>query len=186
MYRHDGFYFRLGLGAGYGRANVDTERGEALARGFGAALELSLGGTLSDGLVIGGGLFAVGMGPVRWEFEESLNDVEEGGSGSIGLLGVLLDYYPSDTDGLHFQGALGIGTMGFEKHEENFPLEELAGGGGGLMLGVGYEWWVGKQWSLGGVARVLVVSAALRGEESDEDFDARGIAPALLFVATHH
>jgi hypothetical protein len=54
------------------------------------------------------------------------------------------------------------------------------------MLGVGYEAWVGSQWSLGAVMRVLVMSGTLRGEHSSENIDARGIAPALLFVATHH
>jgi hypothetical protein len=111
-----------------------------------------------------------------------------GKQGSIGLLGVFLDFYPNPKDGFHVQGALGIGTLTFERGRglEPVPGETWAGGGGGAMLGVGYEVWVGSQWSLGGVARLLLMSGTLRGEDTDLTFDAKGYAPSLLFVATYH
>jgi hypothetical protein len=54
------------------------------------------------------------------------------------------------------------------------------------MLGVGYEFWVGSQWSLGGIARLLLVSGSLRADGSEVDFSGKGYAPSLLFTATHH
>jgi hypothetical protein len=78
------------------------------------------------------------------------------------------------------------GALAFDRDTDtDLPPTDWTGGGGGALLGVGYEAWVGDQWSLGGVARVLLVSGTLRDDDDDE-IDSTGFAPAILFVATHH
>ena len=177
------------------RSQVDFETagasGEVNARGGGVALEIALGGTVAPGLVIGGGIYSVSIGRTTWEtnIENSFSDGNEitGGEGAMSMLGVILDFYPNPRGGFHIQGGLGIGALALEKDpDSDFPGEDWEGGGGGLMFGAGYEFWVSDQWSLGGIARVLMMSGKLRGSESDRDYDSRAFAPALLFGATHH
>ena len=195
--RHDGFYLRLGLGAGLMRSVVDFEdvsgTSEVKARGGGAGFEFAMGGTVAPGLVIGGGIYTVSASGITWESDQvadwtdSDDDSFKGGDGAIGLLGVMLDFYPNPRGGFHIQGGLGLGTIALDNDDDDdFPGENWEGGGGGLMLGAGYEFWISDQWSLGGVGRVLMVSGKVRGSDSDVDYDAKAIAPALLFVATHH
>jgi hypothetical protein len=175
------------------RSQVDSLEGEVKARGSGAALEIALGGTVAPGLVIGGGIYSVSLRETTWEanaarrYSEDGGNTIEGGEGGISVLGVMLDFYPSPRGGFHLQGALGLGALQLnDDSKTRFPGEDWEGGGGGLMLGAGYEFWIADQWSLGGVARVLLVSGKVRGSESERDYDSRGVAPALLFVATHH
>lgn len=172
-------------------ASVEAPFGSIGARGGGVAIEFSIGGTVADGLVIGGGLYSAGVSTVHWKGDAlrgpTGSDTATGRDGGLGLLGVFVDYYPTAKDGFHVQGALGIGTLTFESDgTSGVPNEDWAGGGGGAMLGVGYEVWVGSQWSLGGIARLLVMSGSLRGADTDRTFNAKGYAPSLLFVATHH
>lgn len=181
----------MGLGGGFMAAKVDAPLGSLGARGGGVAIELALGGTIAEGLVIGGGIYSSSVSKVHWKGnslrDSQGSDTATGTQGSLGLLGVFIDYYPNPKDGFHLQGALGIGALTFERDNKNgVPDETWAGSGGGAMLGVGYEVWVASQWSLGGVARLLLMSGSLRGEDSDRTFDAKGYAPALMFVATHH
>jgi hypothetical protein len=195
--RHDGFYLRLGLGAGLVRSEVDFDNGiiseEVKARGGGVAFELALGGTVAPGLVIGGGIYSVSIAEINWrspaagDFSEDGGDEIDGGEGAISVLGVMIDFYPNPRGGFHVQGGLGIGALSLKNDEDSdFPGEDWEGGGGGLMLGVGYEFWVSDQWSLGGIARVLAMSGKLRGSDSEDNYDSRGFAPAILFGATHH
>jgi hypothetical protein len=190
VHHHDGFYLSMGLGAGYAWSDVSKAPvfGDLSAKGAGVALELALGGTVADGLVIGGGLYTTSVSRLRWKRTISDGDAsQQGDQGSVALLGVFIDYYPNPKDGLHVQGALGIGTLNYERDSSTgVPPETWAGGGGGAMLGVGYEAWVASQWSLGGVLRVIGVSTAMRGEDSDVNFDGRAISTALLFSATYH
>jgi hypothetical protein len=192
-YRHDGFYLRLGLGVGWMRGEVESLAGEVKIRGVGPAFELALGGTVAPGLVIGGGIYTVGTETVKWEsdlvaaWNEDGESTIEGGQGALGMLGVIIDFYPNPRGGFHVQGGLGIGTLTLERDPDtDFPGENWEGGGGGAMLGAGYEFFVGEQWSIGGVARVVFVSGKLRGSETERDNDGRGFAPAILFGATHH
>lgn len=190
VHRHDGFYLRMGLGGGFMASKLDL--GDLSARGSGVALEFALGGTIADGLVIGGGLYTQSASNVHWKGDSlrsrfMTDTYSHDKEGSLGLLGIFLDYYPNPRDGFHVQGALGFGTLSFESDGlMGLPGETWAGVGGGGMLGVGYEVWIGSQWSLGGVARVLLMSGSLRTEDTDITFDGKGYAPSLLFVATHH
>jgi hypothetical protein len=178
---------RLGLGVSYMGAKLDTEPTALHASAAGYALEFALGGTVADGLVIGGGAYAAGTSTIKWKADNLGSGSVSGGPASMSVLGVFADYYPNPKDGFHVQGALGIGGMSFARDSDSgIPLENWSGGVGGAMLGVGYEFWVGRQWSIGAVGRVLLVSGTLRGQDSDVDFSAKSYAPSLLFAATNH
>lgn len=185
MHRHDGFYLRIGLGGGYLGSKVEPSEGTLHASGGGAAFEFALGGTVAEGLVIGGGLYTAGVARTRWT-GDGIGSSVRGGGESLALLGPFVDYYPDPKSGFHVQGAIGIAGIAFEKHRSGLPPQDWSGSGGGLMFGTGYEFWVGEQWSIGGIARLLLVSATMREKDSDIDFSSKSFAPSILFVATHH
>jgi hypothetical protein len=163
---------------------------ESDVSGHGIATELALGGTIASGFVLGGGLYATDVGEVDLDASFGVS----GGTGevsettvemnSFGLLGLFGDWYFDPKGGLHAQAALGIGVASIEH-----PLtsDEIAMGGLGWMLGIGYEAFIADEWSLGGLARV--VGGSLEGEDPDdssEKWRATLWSPVVLFTATYH
>jgi hypothetical protein len=146
---------------------------------YGAAwqLELAVGGTPAPGLVLGGGFWlanSVGNASMYIEHNANINSwgSKEAGSVSTWLLGPMLDWYVAPTGGFHLELGLGVGRVGIGEGGEvvqecltsgGITTETCAGNhippgsmnwlGLGAMLGVGYEFWVSKQLSLGFMAR---------------------------------
>jgi len=195
VHRHDGFYLRAGLGPSVFWGQATPAFGDVSARGLGLAFDIAIGGTPAAGVVIGGTITTSFSGTVHWSGDGVRQTTERssvnGAEGQISLIGVFVDYYPDPAGGFHVMGALGIGAMNFESDTgRQFPPEKWASAGaGGGVLGAGYEFWIGKQWSLGGVARVLYVRGDLEGARNtsaDGTFSAQAIAPGILFSATLH
>jgi hypothetical protein len=192
---HDGLYLRLGAGLGY---LSDSAHSDALPvfggeidgtlTGYGPAGELALGGALSPGVFLGGGLYLQWLPSpkaedVGWRTAEFDVDFD---SAMFWLLGPMVDYYFDATGGLHAQGCVGlaIGSLG-EGTGEDLPvarLESQSGTGPGGMLGFGHEWWVAQNWSLGLLGRVSLARFAT--EEDGVEWSHFVVSPALLFTAS--
>jgi hypothetical protein len=190
---HDGFYLRLGLGFGGLGMNLDVDDrgspGTAKASGPALLSEIALGGTIADGLVLGFGVFAGDVADDRelefrlggtnpYSVETRVDEL------TAGVVGPFLDYYFDPQRGFHIQGAVGIGVLSYQRELDR---EEVLLGGLGVMLGVGHEWWIGEQWSLGGLARVIWTGVG--GEDPlDPELTYSGSAfvPGLLLTATYH
>jgi hypothetical protein len=191
---HDGFYLRAASGfTGYSEAlisdaNADAGRDpEANISGIGTASELALGGTVSRGLVVGGGLYGANVLTYTVTVERGESAPPELLRPSqLALLGPFVDWYTDPTRGFHLQGSLGLALgIGLEPERTQLHFRDPAVGGG-LMLGFGYEWWIGAEWSLGVLGRL---SIALLGEEDDSgrDFSRVAVAsPAFLLGVTYH
>lgn len=182
--RHDGFYFRFGFGAAYGRVSSEASAAgvsaEATYTGTGPAYELLLGGTPAAGWVLGGGF-------VGQDIVEPTVKVEQSPSGEvvahnqalgIGALGPFVDWYPDDRSGVHLGALAGLGVIGLTNENDESAT------GLGLSLFGGYDFWVGEQWSIGPQARVLWVRASRR--ISDVTFDDSATSIQLLFSALLH
>jgi hypothetical protein len=191
---HDGFYFRAASGfTGYSDAlisdtNADAGRDpEASISGIGTASELAVGGTVSRGLVVGGGLYGANVltYTVTVERGESA-PAELLRPSQLALVGPFVDWYTDPARGFHLQGSIGL-ALGVSLEPERTQLHfRDPGVGGGLMLGFGYEWWIGAEWSLGVLGRL---SIAVLGEEDDggRDFSRVAVAsPAFLLSITYH
>ncbi len=147
---HDGFQFRGAVGAGY---LSDSESGGGLKgtiSGFAPPFELYLGGTLAPGLAVGGTFnFTIAAGP-----SYSIDGVGSGtASSDVSLnfltIGPYVDYYIDPTKGLHV-----LGTVGYAVENVSSKNSSSNGSTGfGLGLGVGYDWWVGDEWSIGLLGR---------------------------------
>lgn len=182
---HDGFYLRLatGFGAyneGIRRAGQDRE---TRVNGIATVGELAIGGAIRPGFILGGGV---------WSSTVLASDRTVRGTtppaevldtrGEFSLIGPFVDYYPDATQGLHFQGAIGLANVrGFGNGDDD-PVAL----GGGLMLGIGYEWWVSEEWSLGVLGR-LAVGAATGTDNTDKRwYHTVGATPSALFTATYN
>jgi hypothetical protein len=164
---HDGFYLRLGAGLG---ALVEED-----SNGLGIPSELGFGGTIAPGLVLGVGNFGV-------VFPEPRSD-RDAGQLAFNAWGPFVDYYFDPHAGAHVEAGVMF-TYGLSS--ANGDVEAANGPGFGAVIGGGYEWWVGEQWSIGPILRATYYSVTLEGTRSGEEWDVEAFVPAILFGATYH
>lgn len=195
---HDGLFLRFagGFGLAADPAKVESPGVDVTGTlsGNGFAWDLAVGGTPSPGLVLGGGLFGAHIpGPVADDMKATVGGlVDLGGdvefeSLTFGLLAPFVDYYPSPEKGLHLTAAVGLGLLavGDGKLQDTtyVPFQDHGGTGIGALAGVGYEWWVANQWSLGVVAHVTYAAPA-GDDDGNTDWQHHLWLPALLVSAT--
>jgi hypothetical protein len=191
---HDGLYGRFGLGfSGFGDTVAqegptgNSFRDQSLVTGFSTVSELAFGGTIKDGFVLGGGFYSASV-ETPFVFEGSGRPLppEFRRPDLFGLVGIMGDFYPNPRRGLHLQAALGVaGLTGLNPGGSIWSERHLAVGGGG-MLGVGYEWWVGEQWSMGILARGTVGAMAEDDAHGARWFHFVAAWPSILFTVTYH
>ncbi len=157
------------------------------ASGFAAATEIALGFTPFRGVVLGAGVYTATLPSASADG----NDV---GSGTfdfevtqLALFSPLVDVYPWPTRGLHIQGGVGFATLvmgqAFPKSGQDARAHTAVGPG--IMLGVGNEWFVADEWSLGLLGRMLY--AWTDGTDPENvSWQHHTFAPALLVTLTYH
>lgn len=194
MREHDGFYARFALGfSGFGDTVVseamagDTFRDQGLVTGFATVGEVAAGGTLGRGLVLGGGIYTATVEtPFVFEGRGRPLPPEFTRPDTFSVLGVMGDFYPKPRQGFHIQAALGLAALsGFDPNSEFWRDRHVAFGGGG-MLGLGYEWWVGDQWSIGILARGTVGALTEDDATGARWFHFVAAWPSVLFTVTYH
>jgi len=196
---HDGFYMRLGTGFGMYREQLQNDDDASVhggdvsgsTIGFASVGEFAIGGTLGRGWVLGGGFYTATLltghykddddneGTLPLEMDPDLRDLV--------VFGPFVDWYPNPRKGFHLQAALGLAALtsrsGGRWDDDDDGYEAV---GAGIVLGVGYEWWVGDEWSLGVLARTQ--AAALTGEDDEKVRWVHGASatPSLLLTLTYH
>ena len=150
----------MGVGPAYGRVvsqgNLSGSTPEITYTGLGVGYELMMGGTLSSGVVLGGGLLAQDIVSPKVETKTSASGPKVAVDPSsdrlgIALAGLFVDWFPIERAGAHVGAMLGLGRVGLQDSKGNTPS------GGGASLFGGYDFWVGSQWSLGLEGRALAV-----------------------------
>jgi hypothetical protein len=182
--RHDGFYLRIAIGPAIAIGTHDqNEAGEGNVMGGGVATDVALGGTIASGLVLGGGLWGMGTFSTRYDNGEKL----DAKGMSLGMLGPFIDYYFNERSGGHLMFAIGLAGVMQPKGEDIPDGLNFAGGGLGALLGGGYEWWIGAQWSMGIVARVQYLRVATETEAKPKIEGTMSLlSPALQLGFTYH
>jgi hypothetical protein len=146
VHEHDGFYLSVALGMSFVTDSVHSKRFDAASLlGFGLADQLAIGGTPARGWVLGAAIEDDGA------FAPSLTidgHKTSGGPNSFGLslIGPFVDYYFEPSQGFHMQALAGLSLLTADTSQD-LPI------GFGGSLGLGYEWWVGSQSSLGILGR---------------------------------
>jgi hypothetical protein len=137
------------------------------AGGFAGATELAIGASPIPGWALGGGVYTTTIpSPSSDDLEF---DVLPGGQRyeftltQLALFAIFSDVYPMPDTGFHVQGGagmavlvmgLGTSTGSLATSEDRGPTTQAhTAVGPGMMLGLGYEWWIGNEWSLGALAR---------------------------------
>lgn len=182
---HDGFYFRMGLNFGPIIMKENLEGGGATGpdikySGLHSGFDLMFGGTPAPGLAIGGGLIA------GWTSDPK---VELGGQsatakGTLVFSGIALfgDYYLDPHKGLHILGLLGFSSVDFIPDEGSNSGKNPSG----IMFGagVGYDFWIGNEWSVGPVGRVIYSS--MSAEENGVKDKVSYLYPSIGVAFTLH
>lgn len=152
---HDGFYMQLSTGIGY--LSSSTE-GDATFSGVATPFEALFGGTVGP-VAIGGGIFTdyslSTSASVGGQSSAFFNDV------SMYLVGAEAfgDIYIDPHGGFHIRPFLGYAALQFsyQGNTGNSP------GGPIFGLGVGYDFWVGDEWSIGVLGRFGYAPLKLEG-----------------------
>lgn len=197
---HDGFYFRFALGGApvFGNVKPKTSAGEASidadVSAFAALSELAFGGSPTPGLVLGGGIYGASLSGIEYKAKVlGTTFTYEADSALVSMVGPFVDFYPNPQQGFHAQAAIALSIVSAGQGKYNatyggsFPPDDYSGTGFGLVLGAGYEWWIGEQWSLGVLGRVQYTSATLKANSNsyaDADFSAW--IPGVLVDITYH
>jgi hypothetical protein len=150
QYTHDGFYLRYTLGVADSWLFGSGPRGQGVYRDDGIDEIFALGGTLPNGLVLGGALSAV-----------------VSNAAVLGTYGVLVDWFPAVRGGWHVGGLFGLAYDLTRTSIPNASPENLTPdppalstfGFGATLLG-GYDAWITPQCSLG-VTAVLASSTGV-------------------------
>jgi len=127
--RHDGFYFSLGADGGFTHTHVDGA-GALGAAGF----SFAIGGSPVPGLAVGYSGNWLGLGTLR----------------AINVSGFFVDVHPDPSGGFHVGTTAGWSVLFSSDFSDYVPV------GWGLAPEVGYDFWVGEQWSFGLTGQVLM------------------------------
>jgi hypothetical protein len=87
---------------------------------------------------------------------------------------------------LHMPIGLGVAFVrGLDAQGTRFNEHNIAVGAG-LLIGLGYEWWVSDEWSIGILGRLAGVIATSKDSDDRRWIHAIGSAPSVLFTATYN
>jgi hypothetical protein len=157
-FRHDGFYLRFSASIG---ATVDTLSGSDTngtemqgTRVMGLCftpLYAAVGGTI--GRTVIGGMLAFAVVPAMSYSggSEASHSVTEYG---YIMMGPFVDFFPDPHGGTHFGAAFGLANATIMSPASG--ADESSPGGGALLKG-GYDFWIGRQWSIGADLSLMFV-----------------------------
>jgi hypothetical protein len=156
---HDGFFLRLGIGAGLlqtsssfegtiGSRPADEALGEFTYSGTGIALDFVIGGTPFAGFVMGYGFAGQVIPEPTVKMENTPSGDQEKSASSLGaaIHGLAIDVFPNPHGNLELGGLLGFAQVGTGAEGEESS-------GFGAALWGGYGLWANDQTSLAALLR---------------------------------
>jgi hypothetical protein len=184
-YEHDGFFLRAEAGVTFFRALVDapsSPAGRTRITGFGESSSISAGGTPLRGLVVGGRVWTTRVSPSFVEHGVHVTPDDDSVKETLARIGPFADWYPDPMRGFHVQ--LGLELAIQVESDVKGTLIKPGNYGPAATLGLGYEWFVSKQFSLGFVARMAFGygTRSLSGPDEHTLWE----APELALAYTYH
>jgi len=160
---HDGFFLRFGLGMAIHKTSIKQSADNVTGRtieltGNGVAFDLQIGGTVAKGLILAGDLggHVINDPEVKITADNSSVSATDKIKGTLtySRVGGVVVFYPSPTSGLHLFGGGGFGTMNVKYDDSSITTDKASGAQ--INGGIGYEGWIGNEWSMGGLLRLDV------------------------------
>lgn len=148
-YLHDGFYLRFALGGGGFNAKGTYEPSvgfDNTISGGGVAADIAIGGSPVPGVTIGGEYLFQQIVKPSISINGGPSQTADNNA-NFGLIGPFIDWYPNPEGGFHFGGTLGLAVLTVS--DPSTGETKAADRGAGGALGIGYDFWVGRQLSLG-------------------------------------
>lgn len=110
---------------------------------------------------------------------------------SYSRFGLLADWYPNPRQGLHLMGGVGLSQLMINPRTayqstdpELSDTDHLSGMY--FLIGIGHEWWVSQQWSIGLLLRAEGSSMKSSGSYEPISADASFAATSLGVTFTYH
>jgi hypothetical protein len=163
---HDGFYFRLAGGLGFGfdaltgdRSGLslpDDDGTHGHASGFAVGTEVAFGTGVWRGLVLALACDTALLPAPSAEAKPEVSDYEFEAS-QFALFGPVIDFYFVQDKGFHAQAGFGLAVFvaGLGTTESGGKAAQPhTAVGPGFMLGLGHEWWLAEPWGLGLLGRM--------------------------------
>jgi hypothetical protein len=179
---HDGFQFRGAVGLAYisDSESFSGASGSATIYGGSGMAELYFGGAPFPGLTIGGTLGSVvAFGPSVSAGGQTAT-TDNSTKLNFFTIGPYVDYYPDPHGGFHVLGTLGFASL---SASNGSGQSSDASTGFEIGAGVGYDWWVSANWSLGILGRFTIAPLSQsNGGVTEHDTT---IVPAVLFSFTY-
>jgi len=153
---HDGFFMRLSVGGGSGKASIDENGNHAELKGGAADMNLAFGGMVSNNLALHGTMW--GWGVQDPDASVTLAGIGSGagslnGTLAMSAIGPGVTYYVMPAN-VYLSGSIGIGSLTGSK-----DLNGSSDTGFALDTTIGKEWWVGDNWGLGFAGDFTYLSA---------------------------
>ena len=150
--RHDqGIFVRPQIGFGYVSAEVKDGTGTQTVNGLSSAFGLSVGGVVTEGLVLHGTLTASSVPDAQVEGGAPIT-TEQSRNFNVTSLGFGMTYYTPEN--LWFSAGVAPHIMTLSTSAADCTTDcaadtEKEDFGLGLRAGLGYEWWVSDDWAIG-------------------------------------
>jgi hypothetical protein len=182
---HSGFFLRSGFGTGYMTFRGKGPDGSASVSGLGSSMDIAIGGGIAKGLVLAGTIQSASVGNTfkggRFDDAEitvgdQTVDASDTALAATSVMGLLVDWYPSPARGWHAGLSVGFGAAMLTNHADDSSSSGM--GMGGSVFG-GYDWWVGRDWSLG---LSVLASGTTKATLKDSDGESTGYKMQSLFV----
>jgi hypothetical protein len=196
-WRHEGFYLRVLLGGiGYASFWGDGPVGSASISGLESSGGVAIGGAIAPGFAIAGTIWgdtvngtfqgspfagATISGPAGSQGAAPvMTAASTNASAALGEIGFLVDWHPQPTGGWHAGASVGLGFVGITNEADGSRWGGVALAG---SLFGGYDWWLGRSWSLG---LMLVGDAGSKATLNDSNRNDTGyrLTPASLSLMT--
>ncbi len=179
---HDGFFARSESGLSFYWADVSGAAPRSSIRGIGQSAVISIGGTPTRGLVLGGTMWTARIDPVFVENDRRVIPDDDSVKLTLLRIGPFIDFYPDPVRGFHLQAAALLAIQ-IESDVKGNPIEPAALGPA-VSIGLGYEWFMSGQFSLGLVARAALGQVAREPKAGSEQM--RWFLPDLSISGTYH
>jgi hypothetical protein len=193
VHTHDGFYFSASVGPGVVASGSATSPGspDVTMSGAAVAFALAAGGTLTNGPSLGGAIFGARIPSPSY----AANSVSvSGGSALFSAIGPFVDWYFDPHGGLHGQVGAGFAAIAAEKGSPQkvngttltYPGADQSGTGAALLMGLGYDWWISDQSSLGALAHVQYVSGSVKADGDTTSTDVKALMTSIEISVTYN
>ena len=180
---HDGFYLRLSLGFGAGSATQDYSSSEIKYSGTAMMFDIMIGGSPMPGFVLGGALVSHRiMSPSIKLNGTDMGSADSDASLDMSTIGLFTAVYPDPSSGFNVHALVGYGVISASNGNARTTDNPA---GLSLMGGVGYDFWVSEQWSLGPDVRVAYAKTSYTEGDGIEDKISMFV-PTVSFTATYH